>query len=246
MGGGGKERANSSADRLFAVIQPLTILLFFTIGAALYRMGTGDILLESRQPTEAIVASFVMEEPRPQPPQPPRPQDRERRIEPPVEQTTREPAMEEPPPRPPRQVYGLRRVFSQGLGANGSSGDAIVGRLGNTLNANADTAAAVPDDLRPQPVAQPTIPPRLQSRFRRLRPQYSQEMLQNRVEGTVRARLLVGTDGNVRRVEITEDIGYDSAEIATDFLMTLQFEPATRGGEPVSVWIPFSIRFELI
>jgi outer membrane biosynthesis protein TonB len=71
-------------------------------------------------------------------------------------------------------------------------------------------------------------------------------MLQSRVEGVVRARILIGADGAVRQVEILEDIGYDSAEIAKEFLMTLRFEPAMRGEQAVSVWIPFSIRFELI
>jgi hypothetical protein len=71
-------------------------------------------------------------------------------------------------------------------------------------------------------------------------------MLQNKAEGAVKARLLIGADGIVKKVEILEDIGYDSAEIAQNFLMTLQFDPAMKGDDPVSVWIPFSIRFELI
>jgi outer membrane biosynthesis protein TonB len=79
-----------------------------------------------------------------------------------------------------------------------------------------------------------------------MKPQYSKEMLQNRVEGAVKAKLLIASDGTVKQVEILSDIGYDSGEIAKAFLLTLQFEPAMKGDQAVSVWIPFSIRFELI
>jgi outer membrane biosynthesis protein TonB len=215
------------------------------------------------------------EEPKPKPAPPEKklvvddtPVDLTQKPEPVKEEKKEEPEeqpaakQEEKPKDPPpaRQVYGLRRVYSQGLGAGGESQDAIVGSLGNTVNKAFDTLTATADDLKnrrggqgksadPQATssaASVTEYPRLKSGFRNLKPQYSKEMLQNRIEGVVKARLLIGSDGAVRKVEILSDIGYDSAEIATEFLMTLQFEPAMRGDDAVSVWIPFSIRFELI
>ena len=44
------------------------------------------------------------------------------------------------PPNPPdadgtpvRRVYGLRKVYSTGLGEGGAAADAVIGKLGNTL-----------------------------------------------------------------------------------------------------------------
>jgi outer membrane biosynthesis protein TonB len=255
-------------DRLFSVILTLTVAVFFAAGALLYKMGKGDLLLDKRDP-EAIKASFVMEErkshhketekPKPKPKEKKRteeviPVDLTKKPDP-VE--IKEEVKEEPKPapKPVRQVYGLKKVYSQGLGAAGDAGDAIVGKLGNTLNKGYDTLTATADDLKGRPnqgvhqvssAATVTKYPRLKDGFRSMKPQYSKEMLQNRVEGAVKAKLLIVSDGTVKQVEILSDIGYDSGEIAKAFLLTLQFEPAMKGDQAVSVWIPFSIRFELI
>jgi outer membrane biosynthesis protein TonB len=224
---------------------------------------------------DVIQTSFVVDEPKPEvkdekpKPKPVEkkkpdeniPVDLTQKPEPVKEEVKEEPP-EEPPakqePKPVRQVYGLKKVYSQGLGAGGDSRDAIVGKLGNTLNKDYDTLTATSDDLKGRPgqggegtgpvssAASVTKYPRLKAGFRSLKPQYSKDMLQNRVEGAVKAKILIGSDGAVKKVEIISDIGYDSAEIAREFLMTLQFESAMKGEQPVSVWIPFSIRFELI
>ena len=259
-------------ERFFVIIQCAMIALFFLAGAALYRLGTDGLLLDSPAPA-AIQASFVMDEPKPEAKaEKPKPKPVEKKPDEniPVDLTTKpEPVKdevkEEPPEEPPakqeqkppvRQVYGLKKVYSQGLGAGGDSRDAIVGKLGNTLNKDYDTLTATSADLKggaggtgAGPVssaASVTKYPRLKAGFRSMKPQYSKDMLQNRVEGAVKAKILIGADGTVKKVEIISDIGYDSAEIARDFLMTLQFEPAMKGEQAVAVWIPFSIRFELI
>ncbi|MDR0330842.1 MAG: energy transducer TonB [Chitinispirillales bacterium] len=258
-------------DRLFSIILLTTIAVFFSIGALLYRMGKSDMLLDTAAP-EAIQASFVVEEQKAKEADKPKPKPVEKKKVDdavPVDLTQRpdlvkekEEAREEEPPQPKReqkpvrQVYGLKKVYSQGLGAGGDSQDAIVGKLGNTLNKDYDTLTASAADLKGQPgqgaggpvssAASVTSYPRLKAGFRSLKPQYSKEMLQNRVEGVVKAKILIASDGTVKKVEILSDIGYDSAEIAKEFLMTLQFEPAMKGAQAVSVWIPFSIRFELI
>jgi outer membrane biosynthesis protein TonB len=260
-------------DRLFSVILILTVALFFSVGALLYKMGKGDLLLDKRDP-DAIRASFVMEERKRQvkeaekPKPKPKPEkkteevvavDLTKKPEPVKEEEVKEEIKEEPKPepKPARQVYGLKKVYSQGLGAAGDAGDAIVGKLGNTLNKAYDTLTATAADLKGGPggqggaapvssAASVTKYPRLKAGFRSMKPQYSKEMLQNRVEGAVKAKLLIGADGLVKQVEILSDIGYDSGEIAKAFLTTLEFEPAMKGDQAVSVWIPFSIRFELI
>jgi outer membrane biosynthesis protein TonB len=257
-------------DRLFSVILSLTIAVFFAVGALLYRMGKGDLLLDTKDPG-AIKASFVMEEQKPKvkekEPEKPKPKPVEKKkveevipvdltkTPEPVKEEVREEPPPKPPPKPARQVYGLKKVYSQGLGASGDVGDAIVGKLGNTINKEYDTLTASAADLKGRPgqgeaapvssAASVTKYPRLKAGFRSMKPQYSKEMLQNRAEGPVKAKLLIAADGTVKQVEILSDIGYDSAELARAFLMTLQFEPAMRGEQAVSVWIPFTIRFEL-
>jgi hypothetical protein len=80
---------------------------------------------------------------------------------------------------------------------------------------------------------------------RRTSPMYSWEMMQNKVEGVVGARLFVGSDGKVKHVQIVEDIGYDSAERTRETLMRYEFEPATHEGEPVATWISLSVNWRL-
>jgi outer membrane biosynthesis protein TonB len=256
-------------DKLFSVILLLTVALFFAVGALLYRMGRGDMLLDTKDPN-AIKASFVMEEQKPKAKEAEKPKpkpiekkkveevipvDLTKKPEPVKEEEVKEEPPPKPEPKPVRQVYGLKKVYSQGLGASGNAQDAIVGKLGNTINKDYDTLTASAADLKGRPgqggsapvtsAASVTRYPRLKAGFRSMKPQYSKEMLQNRAEGPVKAKLLIAADGTVKQVEILSDIGYDSAEIARAFLMTLQFEPAMRGEQAVSVWIPFTIRFEL-
>jgi len=267
-------KRSSLTENLFSWILLLFVGLFFCGGVIMHKMEIANKSDDSVIMYDRIETSFVMEEPKPEPPKPevkkPAPSPAPRIVETaPIDLTEKPPVIEkeeikeeevQPPQeeqRQVRQVYGLRKVYSQGLGAGGSSQDAIVGKLGNTLNKDFDTLTATDSDLKggqggtapaaaPVSAASVTKYPRLKSNFRNRKPQYSKEMLANRVEGTVRVRIMIGADGTVKRIEVLSDIGYDSAEIARAFLMDLQFEPAMRGDTAVSVWIPFSIRFELI
>jgi len=264
---------SSLIENLFLWMLLFFVGLFFCAGAVMYKMETADKSDDNNVISyDRIQVSLEVEKPKPQVKEKPKPVPKKIAEEAvPIDLTEKPPVIEkeeikeeeqiQPPPqqeRQVRQVYGLRKVYSQGLGAGGSSDDAIVGKLGNTLNKDFDTLTAADSDLKGQPGTAPaaapapvsaasvTKYPRLKSGFRNLKPQYSKEMLANRVEGTVRVRIMIGSDGTVKRIEVLSDIGYDSAEIARAFLMDLQFEPAMRGETAVSVWIPFSIRFELI
>lgn len=156
------------------------------------------------------------------------------------------PVMEAPvePTPPPRRVYGVRKVLATGLG-NGSGGmqTGIVVKRGNVLDGVADDLTATDDDLKGELAALSTVE-RAPEPLRRVKPKYSEELVDARVSGTVTARLLIDTDGTVARVEITEDIGHDSAQVAAEALRQFTFRPALRRGEPVAVWIIHRIRFE--
>jgi len=161
-------------------------------------------------------------------------------IEPPV---VEEAAPPEPETKPePRRVYGVRRVFAKGLGQGGAGGSGIISKRGNTLDKEPDDLVATEADLEGQlaPLSSVTSAPVLKSR---VKPEYTSEMIENRVEGIVRARLLVDVDGAVKDIEILEDIGFGSRQAASEAFGKLRFEPAQRGDQPVAVWIIMKYRF---
>jgi TonB family protein len=144
-----------------------------------------------------------------------------------------------------RRVYGLRRVYSKGIGSGGALSDAVVGKLGNTLNKDVDTLTATREDIKGEVVSVTTVTS--SPRFRkRVKPSYSKEMLQNRVEGTVKVKVLVDIDGKVKEAKVLNDLGFDSAKLALSACYEMEFEPAKRGEQPVAVWIIIPIRFELL
>ena len=262
---------SSLVENLFSWVLLFFVGLFFCAGVIMYKMEAFHKSVEDVIMYDRIQVSLALEEPKP--PEVQEINEVKKKLKPtpqksaenntPIDLTKKPPVITEqeieekllPPQerKQVRQVYGLKKVYSQGLGAGGPAQDAIVGKLGNTLNKEYDTLSATPGDLKGEPSAAPvssaasvTKYPKLKPDFRNRKPQYSKEMLQNRVEGAVKARIMIGSDGTVKKVEILSDLGYDSADIAREFLMGLQFEPAMRGDAAVSVWIPFSIRFELI
>jgi TonB family protein len=144
-----------------------------------------------------------------------------------------------------RRVYGLRRVFSVGIGAQGGIGDAVIGKLGNTLNKEVDTVTATRDDIKGKIVSITTITaaPKM---LNVVKPEYTKEMIEAKVEGLVKAELLIDVDGKVKEVKLLNDLGYGSGERAREAFLQWTFEPAKRDGTPVAVWITYSIRFVLL
>ncbi|MEZ4387290.1 MAG: energy transducer TonB [Candidatus Krumholzibacteriia bacterium] len=163
-------------------------------------------------------------------------------VRPDVPATAPTPVAEAEAAPPPRRVYGVRTVLAHGLGRDGAAGG-LVARRGNALDGMADTLGATPDDLRGELAALSTVE-RAPVPEHQVRPRYSEALLAARASGTVTARVLVDRDGRVAAVEVTEDIGYDSAAVAAAALSGFRFRPALRHGEPVAVWIIHRIRFE--
>ncbi len=144
-----------------------------------------------------------------------------------------------------RRVYGLKKVYSKGLGSGGSLSEAVIGKLGNTLNKDVDTVTATKKDIKGEVVSATTVTsaPRFK---KRVKPEYSQEMLQNRVEGTIKVKILVDIDGTVKKAIALNDLGFGSKELAVKACFAMLFEPAMRGKEPVTVWIIIPIKFILL
>lgn len=149
-------------------------------------------------------------------------------------------------PRPVRRVYGVRKIYARGLGTGAAAGTAsgLVTKRGNTLAGPPDSLVATAADLRGRLAPLSSVDSAPQPVDRRL-PAYSDAMREAGVSGVVQAWLLVDEEGTVRQVNITEDIGADSRQVAAAALSRFRFRPARRDGAPVAVWILHRIRFQL-
>jgi TonB family protein len=144
-----------------------------------------------------------------------------------------------------RRVYGLKKVYSRGIGAGGAMEDAIVGKLGNTLAKDFDTLRATEDDIKGAIVSATTVT--AAPRFRkRVKPSYTERMLADRIEGVVKVKVLVDIDGRVKKAVALNDIGGDAARQAVAASLRMEFEPAKRGEQPVAVWIIVPMRFVML
>jgi TonB family protein len=89
-----------------------------------------------------------------------------------------------------------------------------------------------PNSTRPVPVNKPE-------------PIYTAKAESERIEGAVRARVLVASDGTVKRVRIIKGLPYGLSYQAMDAVYRLRFKPATKDGQPVAFWLPVVIEFRL-
>jgi hypothetical protein len=144
-----------------------------------------------------------------------------------------------------RRVYGLKKVYSMGIGASGSAADAIIGKRGNTLNTAIDTITATESDFKGEPVSitRVTRAPRIK---KAIKPEYTPEMIEKRIEGTVRANILVDIDGRVKQVIVLDDLGYGSKQMVADAWFKSFFEPAMIDDRPVPTWITVKVRFKML
>jgi TonB family protein len=144
-----------------------------------------------------------------------------------------------------RRVYGLQKVYSTGLGNGGNLSDAVIGKLGNTLNTAVDTFKASKEDIKGQIVSTTTVTT-VPHFVKMVKPEYNKEMLANKTEGVVKVKALVDIDGKVKKATILTDLGFDSGAQAVKATLAMEFTPAMRGVEPVAVWIVIPIRFVMV
>ena len=146
---------------------------------------------------------------------------------------------------PVRRVYGLRKVYSTGLGEGGDASQAVIGKLGNTLATDIDTIAATKKELKGTLVPVVSIT-KLPVPIKIVKPECTKEMRDAGVDGIIRAQVLVDIDGKVVQVKIFNDLGHGTREQARLALLQWIFEPAKRGTNPVAAWITVSIKFEYL
>ncbi len=78
-----------------------------------------------------------------------------------------------------------------------------------------------------------------------MRALYPEAARRDGIEGDVKVEILVSEDGGVRDVRIVARGGNGFDEVARTLARHLAFEPARRGGRPVPVWIPWTLKFRL-
>ena len=120
----------------------------------------------------------------------------------------------------------------------------------------AEVRPFVPDPLPdPGPITRPADPPlppplvlaKLDPRYAAgFQPDYPASEQRREIEGAVRVRVLIGTDGRVKAVELvsTDSPGFFE-ETKRRALAKWRFKPATRGGVPEESWQVMTVRFEI-
>jgi len=77
------------------------------------------------------------------------------------------------------------------------------------------------------------------------RPNYTEEARAHKVQGVVRARILIGSDGVVKQVRILRGLPDGLNEEAIRAAMQMRFRPAMKGGAAVAFWLTLDVEFNL-
>ncbi len=148
------------------------------------------------------------------------------------------------PTKKVRRVFGVKKVFSAGLGSGGSMDNSIVNKVGNTVDKEYDDVKATKSDLkgRVAPLSKITSTPKMSVN---VKPEYTDEMKENEVEGIIKAKILVDIDGKVKKAKILNDLGYGSLAEVKKACYKLLFKPALENSVPVAVWIIVKFNLQL-
>jgi TonB family protein len=77
------------------------------------------------------------------------------------------------------------------------------------------------------------------------RPNYTEEARAHKVQGVVRARILIGSDGFVKQMRITRGLPDGLDEEAIRAATQMRFRPAMKGGTAVAFWMTLDVEFNL-
>jgi hypothetical protein len=239
-------RGRRGADRLFTGALTVSLVLFAILAVGVKKVKLTGMAATTAAAMQKMKVSFNLA-PDPEKIKIAKPLDLTRKTKLAGQDNIEARPAADPNAAPARAVYGLRRIFATGLGSGegGGGSNTLVAKLGNTLDKAPDTLTATVPDLKGKLVSVTTVTfmPKLKVT---IKPIYSPEMLKNRVEGEIRAKLLIDVDGTVKQVIILHDIGYGSREAAIAAFSKCVFEPAKMGDIPVAVWIPIKFTFKML
>ena len=80
---------------------------------------------------------------------------------------------------------------------------------------------------------------------KQVQPDYPDEAMKKRLEGTVWLQLLVGEEGKVTEVKVQKSDAEVFNKAATDAGMQWLFKPASVNGKPIQVWVSVPFKFKL-
>ncbi|MBD3345610.1 MAG: TonB family protein [Chitinivibrionales bacterium] len=245
--------ASPLIERLFKIILLLVVALFIGLGMLLQKIKTEPEKIVER--IERIKTRFIIEEEKTEPKKIEKPKPTAKKTEekepvdltkkPELKQNVDDIVEEKPKKRKVRRVYGLKKVYSKGIGSGGKLSDAVIGKLGNTINKDLDTITATKEEVKGQIVSATTITSAPKFK-KRVKPEYTKEMLENKIEGVIKVRILVDIDGKVKRATALNDLGYGSAQQAVKACRAMEFTPALVDGTPRATRIIIPIRFVLL
>ena len=159
--------------------------------------------------------------------------------------------IEPPPPKPAAQEEATPK--------SASTTETVIPVVSTTSNDNiVETGPKTFDPVIPDrgdvhvPPADPPVPPKLvlaelDPRFAgAFQPDYPASEQRRELEGSVRVRVLIGTDGRVKAVELvsTDSPGFFE-ETRRRALAKWRFKPATRGGVAEESWKVMTVRFQI-
>lgn len=118
------------------------------------------------------------------------------------------------------------------LTATGAGSQSAAGSL-DTVIIERDTSAIEVKDAE--------IPPEI---YQSAKPVYSMEMIENKVEGSVKLKLLVGSDGSIKEYILLNDLGHGTNDAIHKALQKMRFTAARKNKKRISVWIETTIYFK--
>ncbi len=143
---------------------------------------------------------------------------------------------------PPSDGPGRDKGIGDGKGGTVGDGNGIGVGPGNDWNMG-DKNPRIGSDPRAgrsqQKVDSVPVP------LNRPRPNYTEEARKNKVSGTARVYVLVGSDGSAKQVRVIRGLTDGLNEEAIRAAMQMRFRPAIRNGHAVDYWVTVDIEFNL-
>ncbi len=76
-------------------------------------------------------------------------------------------------------------------------------------------------------------------------PQYTEEARKNQVTGTVVLKVVFASSGQITNIQTMRGLPYGLTEKAIAAARNIRFEPATKDGHKVSMWMQLEYNFNL-
>jgi TonB family protein len=130
---------------------------------------------------------------------------------------------------PSSQLAKLKHLGEPGVGVG--RGD---GQLSQVGPATTDTAASAASRVDEKPV-----------RLRAPTPRYTEAARANKIQGVVTLRVLVGADGEVKRVRVIRGLPDGLTEQAIEAARQAKFKPAMKDGKAVPYWVVLEMEFNI-